>query len=145
MNSLQNTGFNQPSIAFAGQEDSPALLRFVGTRMKIDAVGLISKVHLACYGKYQAHDKLKIAALACLNFPAAAAHKELASSWKTSADYWGGGFQKSTDVFIGAYRTEYQTVTYQVRECPAQRPKKSTQIQHPSNSCTNPVWVTKTV
>jgi hypothetical protein len=137
---IQNSQFNLPSIQFAGSEDYPALLRFVSSRMKIDAVGLITQVYIACEGRNEFHNTLKYAALACLNFPAAALHNELASAWKTSADYWNGQFQHSTDVFIGAYRVNKYWITYTDLECPVPLAEKSTQSDP---ICKNPVFVQK--
>lgn len=137
-------GTDLPSIAFYGNEDYPACLKQIKSLTGQNIESLISGIANGCNSLYEAHNTARIICLAALQFPQAAYHGQMASNWKTSKDYWSSTFQKATNVMIGAYRTELQTITYQEWQCVYDDPYKSTAIAIPE--CEYQwVTVTKTV
>ncbi len=128
-------GTNLPSIAFFGNEDYPACLNLVKTLSGKAVYDLIDDVDNGCDRFYKAHSNMQKACLLNLLFAEAAIHAKLASNWKTSRDYWRTTFPKATNVLIGAYRTEKQSITYDEWLCvypdPREMLEKSTMIDQP--------------
>ncbi len=143
INKVQTAGGTDlPSIAFFGNEDYPASLNLVKT-MSGNAVDfLIDDVDNGCDRFYKAHSNMQKACLLGFLFAEAAVHAKLASNWKTSRDYWRTTFPKSTNVLIGAYRTETYSVTTREWRCKLD-PALEKSTMEPEGDCVYQ-WVTIT-
>jgi hypothetical protein len=139
-------GADLPSIAFFGNEDYPACIKLIKTMSKKAVDFLIDDVDNNCDRYYRYHTIQQVACIAGLNFPQAAVHAQLASNWKTSRDYWSTTFPKATNVMIGAYRTEKNTITYEEWKCVNVDPNAKSTMVIPIPECEYQwVTVTKTV
>jgi hypothetical protein len=130
---LQNYSQNIPQIAIWGNENAPAFLRVASSRLDGEEndyhgvpgqlnddrlVKLVNRAADISDTWKNIHNTNYYIQLALLNFPGAAVEKYKRDKWNEAKTFWSTTIQKTTDLLIGATRTEYHTQGYWALECP---------------------------